>query len=283
MNLGAHCSTQGGVSRALERGASIGCGAVQIFAKNNNRWFEKPLAEDEVRRFRAAAKGFRPRLLISHAGYLVNLASSNATFHEKSLVSFADELRRAETLRLAGVVVHPGAHMGKGEEWGIARIAESIDAVIAEVRPKAARILLETTAGQGTALGYRFEHLAEIMSRVAAPERVGVCVDTCHLFAAGYDIRSREGYERTMRDLVRLVGLRAIRAFHLNDSLRELGSRVDRHAHIGKGKIGLDGFRHLLNDPRFDDRPMVLETPKGPDLRDDVLNLRRLRRLREAP
>lgn len=282
MNLGAHCSAQGGVARALERAASIRCNAVQIFAKNNNRWFEKPLDEAEVRRFRRAAKSFRPRLLISHAGYLINLASTNAAFLEKSLVSFADEVRRAETLRLAGVVIHPGAHMGKGEEWGLSRIAESLSAVIAEARPKTTRILLETTAGQGTALGYRFEHLAEIMSRVAAPERIGVCVDTCHLFAAGHDIRSREAYERTMRDLVRLVGLRAIRAFHLNDSLRELGSRVDRHAHIGKGKIGLGGFRHLLNDPRFVDRPMVLETPKGSDLREDVLNLRRLRRLRAA-
>lgn len=280
MNLGAHCSTQGGVTRALERGASIGCGAVALFTKNNNRWFEKPLDADEVRRFRKAAKAFRARYLISHAGYLINLASAKPDILEKSLASFADEVRRADALGLAGVVVHPGAHMGQGEDAGIARIAASLDAVFAETAGAKTRVLLETTAGQGTAIGHRFEHLAEIIRRSKSPERLGVCVDTCHIFAAGYEIRTERGYADTMRALVRIVGMRAIRAFHVNDSLREFGSRVDRHTHIGKGKIGLAGFRHLMNDARFADRPMVLETPKGDDMREDVVNLRRLRRLR---
>lgn len=280
MNLGAHCSTEGGVSRALERGASIGCGAVQLFTKNNNRWFEKPLDPAEVRRFRAAARGFRRRFLISHDGYLVNLASPRREVLEKSLVSFADEIRRADLLGIPWVVTHPGAHLGTGETGGLARVARSLDLVFAETRGSRALVLLETTAGQGTSLGWRFEHLAEIIARSRHPERLAVCVDTCHVFAAGYEIRTPEGYERTMRDLVRLVGLRRIRAFHLNDSARELGSRVDRHAHIGKGRIGLSGFRLLLRDARFADRPMVLETPKGKDMKEDVVNLRVLRRLR---
>ncbi len=282
MNLGAHCSTEGGVSRSLERGASIGCGAVQLFTKNNNRWFEKPLDPDEIRRFRSAARAFKRRFLISHAGYLINLASPKADLLEKSLASFADEVRRADAIGLAGVVVHPGAHVGEGEERGIARVAQSLDAVFAETPGARPLVLLETTAGQGTSLGWRFEHLAEIIGRCGSPERLGVCVDTCHVFAAGYDIRTQDAYEKTMRDLIRLVGRRRIRAFHLNDSLRELGSRIDRHEHIGKGKIGLGGFRALLNDPRFGDRPMVLETHKGKEMKEDVVNLRVLRKLRRA-
>ncbi len=282
MNLGAHCSTEGGVSTALERAARAGCGAVQIFTKNNNRWFEKPLDPEEVRRFRAAARRFKKRFLFSHDSYLINLASPRRDVLKKSLVAMADEIRRADLLGLAYVVTHPGAHLGEGEERGIARVAQSLDLVHAETAGARARILLETTAGQGTTLGWRFEHLAEILARVAAPERLGVCVDTCHVFAAGYDIRAEEGYMRAMRRLERLVGRRAIRAFHLNDSRRELGSRVDRHAHIGKGKIGLGAFRALVNDARFRDRPMVLETPKGKDLKEDRMNLRVLRGLRRG-
>lgn len=280
LNLGAHCSTQGGVSKALERAVAIGCGAVQIFTKNNNRWFEKPLDPDEVRRFRAAARRFKARFLFSHDGYLINLASPRREILDKSLLSLADEIRRADLLGLAYVVTHPGAHVGAGEEAGIARVVRSLDLVHAETAGARTRVLLETTAGQGTALGWRFEHLAEILARVKAPERLGVCVDTCHIFAAGYDIRTEAECARTLRRLERLVGRRAVRAFHLNDSLRELGSRVDRHAHIGKGKIGLEGFRALVNDPRFRDRPMVLETPKGKEMREDLRNLRVLRSLR---
>lgn len=280
MNLGAHCSTEGGVSTALERAARAGCDAVQIFTKNNNRWSEKPLDPDEVRRFRAAARRFKSRFLFSHDSYLINLASPRRDVLRKSLVAMADEIRRADLLGLSYVVTHPGAHLGEGEERGIARVAESLDRVHAETPGARARVLLETTAGQGTTLGWRFEHLAEILARVASPERLGVCVDTCHVFAAGYDIRTEDAYTRTMRRLERLVGRRAIRAFHLNDSQRDLGSRVDRHAHIGKGKIGLGGFRALVNDERFRDRPMVLETPKGKDLKEDRMNLRVLRGLR---
>ena len=280
MNLGARCSAQGGVSRALERAAAIGCGAVQIFTKNNNRWAEKPLDPDEVRRFRAGARGFKRRYLFAHDGYLINLASPRAAIHRRSLEALVDEIRRAELLGLAYVVAHPGAHLGKGDEWGIARVAKSLDLAHAETAGARVRVLLETTAGQGTSLGWRFEHLAEILARVRDPERLGVCVDTCHIFAAGYDIRTEDAYERTMRRLLGLVGRRTVRAFHLNDSSRELGSRVDRHAHIGKGKIGLWACRALVNDARFHDRPMVLETPKGKDMAEDVMNLRLLRGLR---
>jgi deoxyribonuclease-4 len=271
-------SIAGGVSQGLARAAQIGITVVQIFTKNNNRWQEKPLDPAEVERFQAASRSFQRAHLISHAGYLINLASSDPEIYERSCGAARDELDRAETLGLSWVVLHPGSHVGRGEDLGLKRIAESIGLLLAQTDGYAAGILLETTAGQGSSLGYCFEHLAFIMEKVKS-FRLGVCIDTCHLFAAGYDLRTLPGYQQTLRELDKKVGLAHVHAVHLNDSKKPLGSRRDRHEQIGKGELGLDAFRYLLNDPRLRHLPMVLETPKGPDMKEDVENLRTLRSL----
>ncbi|MFH1680958.1 MAG: deoxyribonuclease IV [Candidatus Eisenbacteria bacterium] len=280
MNLGAHMSIAGGVDKALERGLSIGCRAVQLFTKNNNRWAGKAIGFEEAARFREAARAFRPEFLISHVAYLINLASPGGEVKRKSLAAFRDEMERAELLGLAGVVFHPGSHLGAGEEKGIGRIARALDRVFRETRGFRVLALLETTAGQGTSIGYRFEQLDSIRARVREPERLGVCLDTCHVFAAGYPIHERRGFLDTMRAFDRILGLESLRAVHLNDSAKPLGGRRDRHAHIGEGEIGLDGFRFFVNDRRLRRVPMVLETPKSEDLHEDVQNLRVLRSLR---
>ncbi|MBN1824846.1 MAG: deoxyribonuclease IV [Candidatus Eisenbacteria bacterium] len=281
MNLGAHMSIAGGVELALERGLSIGCRAVQLFTKNNNRWSGPPIAPEEAERFRVLAREFPPGFLVSHTAYLINLGSPKEEVLEKSLAAMRDELERAETLGLAGVVLHPGSHLGEGEEWGLKRIAASLDLVHGETAGFRTLTLLENTAGQGSNLGYRFEQLAAIMGRVRRPERIGVCFDTCHAFAAGYPIRERKGYLQTFRDFDRIVGLDRLRAIHLNDSVGPLGGRKDRHAPIGEGEIGREGFAHFVNERRFRKIPMILETPKSEDLHEDVENLRVLRSLRK--
>lgn len=268
-------SIAGGVDRALERAASIGCAAVQIFLKNNMQWAGKPLATDEVARFRAR----RAVPVFAHSAYLINLAATNRSFRRRSLVALTDEIHRAAQLGLPFIVMHPGAHMGAGEAAGLRAVAGGLDEVLGATASLPVRIALETTAGQGTNLGYRVEQLAEIFARVKRPERLAVCVDTCHAFAAGYDLRTPAGYRRLVGDLERQVGVEHVVAFHLNDSKTPLGSRVDRHEHIGKGELGLAAFRRVLRDPRWRDVPMVLETPKGADLREDVENLRVLRGL----
>jgi len=273
-------SIAGGVDQALERGASIGCRAVQLFTKNNNRWEGKAIGDEETERFRELARGFRPGMLLAHVGYLINLASPGGEVRRRSLAAFRDELERAERLGLAGVVFHPGSHLGDGEAKGIARIVKSIDRVHRETAGFRVRALLETTAGQGTSVGRTFEELAAIRSRVREPERLGVCLDTCHVFAAGYPIHTRAGYRETIEALDRALGIDSLRAVHLNDSMKPFGSRRDRHEHIGKGEIGLDGFRFFVTDRRFRKIPMVLETPKSEDLHEDVRNLRVLRSLR---
>ena len=281
MNLGAHMSIAGGVDRALERGKGIGCRAVQLFTKNNNRWAGKAIGPEEAERFRALAGEFRPGFLVSHTAYLINLGSPKEEVLAKSLAAMVDELERAETLGLAGAVLHPGSHLGEGEEWGLDRIAASLDEVHEKTAGFRTRTLLENTAGQGTNLGYRFEQIAAILDRVRAPERIGVCFDTCHAFAAGYPIRERKGYLQTFRDFDRIIGLERLQAIHLNDSKGPLGGRKDRHAHIGEGEIGREGFAHFVNERRFRKIPMILETPKSEDLHEDVENLRVLRSLRK--
>ncbi len=279
--LGAHMSVAGGVSKALDRGESIGCDTIQIFTRNNNRWTSKPLDPKEIERFhqRVQETGIWP--VFSHAAYLINLASPKEELWKKSIDAFIDELQRAEALHLLGVVLHPGSHMGEGEEAGIKRIAQALDLCHEATPGYQTLTLLEITAGTGDHLGYRFEQLAAIRDRVKHPERVAFCFDTCHAFAAGYDIRTREGYEAVMEEFDRILGLERLKAFHFNDSKHPLGSRKDRHEHIGKGYIGLDGFRWIVNDPRFEDVPMVLETPKSKDMHEDVENLRVLRSLIE--
>lgn len=277
-HLGAHMSVAGGVSQGLARARQIGIDAVQIFTKNNNRWQEKPLDPAEVARFREAAQEFKRALLISHAAYLINLASADAALHARSAEATRDELDRAEALGLSWVVLHPGSHLGTGEEPGLERIAAALSKILSDTSSYTAGILLENTAGQGAHLGYRLEHLSYLIERVGS-ERLGVCIDTCHLFAAGYELRTPAGYKDTLDQLDRTVGLSRVGAIHLNDSKKPLGSRVDRHEHIGEGELGTDGFRYLLNDQRLRHLPMVLETPKGAEMLEDIQNLKVLRSL----
>lgn len=270
IQLGAHMSIAGGVDRALERAASIGCDAVQIFLKNNMQWRGKTLSREEIARFRQ-----RRIPAFAHSCYLINLAAPDGLVRQRSIAALVDEIERATALGVPFIVMHPGAHLGAGEPAGLKSVARALDEVFRATRRSPVRIALETTAGQGSSLGYRVEHLDAIFQSSGFPSRLAVCVDTCHLFAAGYDLRTRQGYESVMKRLSRLP----VVAFHLNDSKRPLGSRVDRHEHIGKGWIGLAGFRRVLRDRRWRDLPMVLETPKGADMREDVRNLRVLRSL----
>ncbi len=279
MRLGAHMSIVGGVDKAVQRGASIGCETVQIFVKSPNRWAPRPLPAEEIERFHQVEQETGVRPVFAHDSYLVNVGSPDEQLWHKSLASLQEEVEHCEALGLPFLVVHPGAHMDSGVEAGLRQIARAIDAIHERTPGYKVRILLETTAGQGTVLGMRFEELHELLRLVRQPKRVGVCVDTCHIFAAGYELRTRQGYEATMRELDRVVGLKRVEAFHLNDSVGGLGSHLDRHENIGEGQLGLEAFRHLLNDPRWKDRPMVIETEKSADLHEDVENLRRLRSL----
>jgi deoxyribonuclease-4 len=281
MLLGAHMSVAGGLSLAFERVQSIDTNTMQIFTKNQTRWEQKPTPPEEITRWYAAqaATGIGP--VVSHAAYLINLGSPDDALWERSVNAMADELARAEELSLLGVVVHPGGHMGRGEEAGIARIAAGLNRAHALTPGLRTLTLLETTAGQGTHLGYRFEQLRAILDAVEEPARIGFCVDTCHVFAAGYDIRTPETYVATMSELDRTLGLDRVKCFHFNDSKKDLGSRVDRHDHIGVGLLGLATFGYFLNDPRLAQIPMILETPKSEDMHEDVENLAQLRSLME--
>jgi deoxyribonuclease-4 len=274
-------SIAGGYYKAVEAAAEYGMDVVQLFTKNNNQWNAKPLSQSDIDDFQAALKRTGVKCPVAHDSYLINLASPKDDLWQKSLEAFVVELERAEALGLIGVVMHPGAFVDSSEEAGLARIVTALDEVHKRTAGFKTFTLLETTAGQGSNLGHRFEHLAQIANHVAAPERIGVCVDTCHIFAAGYPITSAEDYTATMAEFDRIMGIKRIRAFHLNDSVRELGSRVDRHAKIGAGKLGLEPFRHLMNDRRFAKVPMYLETPKGEDDGEqlDAINLQTLRQL----
>jgi deoxyribonuclease-4 len=277
--LGAHMSIAGGAHMAIERACSIQCTAMQIFVKNNMQWFARPLSVEEVRAFLEHQQRGQLASVFAHANYLINLAATNPQFHANSLRALAEELIRADQFELPFLVMHPGAHLGAGEEAGLEKIAASIDAiwhVIPKVRTK---IALEITAGQGSCIGHRFEHLAHIIANVREPERLRVCLDTAHLFAAGYEIGSEPGVRKVFREFDRVIGRSRLVAIHVNDSKTRRGSRVDRHEHIGKGRIGLDAFRFIMRSPRFRKIPKVLETPKGKDLAEDVINLKTLRRL----
>jgi deoxyribonuclease-4 len=273
-------SIAGGLDRAPLRGREAGCETIQIFTKSNRQWQAKPLDEAEVARFKAnlLATGIGP--VVAHDCYLLNLAAPVAAVWKRSVAAFQVELERAERLGIPFLVTHPGSHTGAGAADGIARVAEALNRLHAALPGHRVRILLETTAGQGTSLGARFEELAAILERVERVERVGLCLDTCHLYAAGYDIGTVLGYRQTMRELESCLGIARVQAIHLNDSQQGLGSRVDRHAHIGRGRLGLTAFRCLLRDPRLRRVPMILETPKDPDpVAADRANLARLRRL----
>jgi deoxyribonuclease-4 len=270
-------SIGGGVHTAIERACSIGCTAMQIFVKNNMQWFARPLTRPEIGAFLKHTQRRELLSVFAHANYLINLAATNPQFHANSLRALAEELIRADQLKLPFLVLHPGAHLGAGEEAGLESIIESIDRVLSGIPKIKTRIALETTAGQGSCLGSKFEHLAYIISRVREPERLCICLDTAHVFAAGYDIGSEAAVRKIFAQFHRTIGLDRLVAIHLNDSKTVRGSRVDRHEHVGKGKIGLEAFRFIMRDRRFRKIPKVLETPKGKDLREDVENLRTLR------
>jgi deoxyribonuclease IV len=273
-------SIAGGCDRAVRSAQAVGFETVQLFTKNNNQWNAPVLTDLHAAAFRSALEETGVTDPVAHTSYLINLASPDDELWEKSIEALAVEAERCELLGIPDLVVHPGAHMGAGEKKGIMRIAKALDKLHRRTKGLGVLIDLETTAGQGTNLGYRFEHLADILDRVKRPERLGVCVDTCHIFAAGYSLATEEEYDETIDRLDRSVGINRLRAWHLNDSCRECGSRVDRHAGIGAGQMGLEPFRHVVNDRRFGHLPMILETPKGVDQGED-LDARNLKTLRQ--
>jgi deoxyribonuclease-4 len=279
--LGAHMSIAGGLHRALERGRQIGCGAVQIFLKNQRQWAAKPLSPEEASAFELARTHTGIRHVFAHSSYLINLAAPDDAAWARAVDAFTDELERAEALGLACVVIHPGSHLGAGVEAGLARVTAALDEVTRRTPGYRVKIALENTAGAGNAIGRTFGELGTLISRAARPERLGVCVDTCHLFAAGYDIRDRTGWRRAMQECRAAVGFGRVLAFHLNDAKAPLGSGLDRHENIGKGRLGLTPFRLLLRDRRLARIPKVIETPKEPEPAADIRNLAVLRALRK--
>ena len=280
--LGAQQSIAGGLHRALERGRQAGCEAVQLFTRSSRQWAARPLGEDDVRAFAAARAASGIRGVLAHDCYLFNLASPDETLRRRSTRALIDELERCARLGIPYLVTHPGAHCGAGEAAGLGAAARSLGEALGACRGYPATIALENTAGQGTQIGVRFDQLARLVAETPDGDRLRVCLDTQHAFAAGYDLRSAEGYAAMVAELERTVGVERLVAFHLNDAKKGLGSRVDRHEHIGRGELGPGAFRRLLRDPRFRDLPMCLETPKTPDPddhRDDRRNLAVLRKL----
>ena len=281
--FGAHLSIAGGLHNAISAALALNCGTVQLFTKNASQWRAKPLADDEIRTFRKALSASKLRFATAHDSYLINLATPDDALYRKSIDAFTEEVERAGGARPDLPGHAPRRPHGYGEEVGIARVVAAIDEVHGRCAGFRVKILLENTAGQGTAIGHRFEHLAEILKKVRDAARLGVCLDTCHAFAAGYPLDASNGYDSTFQQFDSLIGIKHLRLFHMNDSKKPLGSRVDRHAGIGLGEIGLETFRRLVNDPRFCDRPMILETPKEDDdgKQMDPVNLRILRQTTE--
>jgi deoxyribonuclease IV len=277
--LGAHMSIAGGIGNALLLGAKVQCEAVQIFTKSSRQWACKPYTEEEIAQYRENQKTTAITKVIAHDSYLLNLGSPDAALRQRSILAFIDELERCEVLGISNLIAHPGSHVGAGEDQGIKTIASSLNEIHQACPGYRVKVTLEITAGQGSNLGFRFEHIVKMFDATRESDRLRVCFDTEHAFAAGYDIRSKEGYERTFTEFDETIGIERLAAFHLNDSKKEFNSRVDRHEHIGKGHIGLEAFRLLMNDKRFWGVPMCLETPKGLDLAEDRENLGLLRSL----
>lgn len=279
MLFGAHCSTSGGPHMALKRAVSISGEICQIFVKSNMQWFGKPYSPEDLRLYANEVAGGKLQSIFGHAGYLINLGAPDSPNREKSLKSLVQEIQLATDLGLPFLVMHPGAHLGKGEAEGIRQIVAGLNEVFRTTKELPVRIALENTAGQGSCLGHQIKHLAEIFDQVDKPERLGVCLDTAHFFEAGYDLRTPKGWNAAIAEVDSFIGIAQVLAFHLNDSKTDLGSRVDRHAGIGQGKIGREAFRHIVNDARFRTLPGCLETPKSDDLHEDVENLAILREL----
>ncbi len=272
-------SIAGGVFNAFLHGKSVGCNTIQIFVKSNNQWRAKPLSDEEVEKYHQLQKETGIHPVVAHDSYLINAASQDKALFAKSREALKIEVERCQTLKIPYLVMHPGSHVGAGEKVGLATIARALNEIFDELGDQGTKIALETTAGQGSNLGYRFEQLADIMGQVKASGRLAVCMDTCHVFAAGYDIRTADGYKNVIAEFDRIVGLQHLAAIHFNDSKKGLGSRVDRHEHIGKGEVGQEAFGFFLNDARLGKVPKILETPKGPDYAEDKVNLKVLRSL----
>lgn len=277
--LGSHMSIAGGVDKALIQGKEVGCDTIQIFTKSSRQWVSKPLSKDEITHFHEAKKTTGITTVVAHDSYLYNFAATDDALRKKSVHGLIDEMERCEALGISYLIAHPGAHVGAGEAAGIQKIAESVDEMHAACAGFTTKLALEITAGQGSNLGYRFQQIRQIIDATKEAERLRVCFDTEHAFAAGYDLRTKEGYERTFTEFDEEIGLALLVAFHINDAKKDLGCRVDRHEHIGKGFLGLEAFRLLMNDKRFWGLPMCLETPKSTDCHEDRENLATLRSL----
>lgn len=271
--LGAHMSISGGIDLAIDRGEEVGCKVIQVFTKNSNQWQGKALEDNLIASYKSKLENSSISEVIAHDSYLINLASPQADMRKRSFEAFLDEMDRCRRLGIRSLVMHPGSHKEAGEESGLKIITAEFNELLAITDGWQVDIVVETTAGQGTNLGYRFEHIASIMDGVKEKERVKVCLDTCHVFAAGYDLSTEAGYFETMEKFDSLIGLNKLAAFHINDSKKPLGSRVDRHEHLGKGEIGETAFRLIMNDARFVGTPKILETPKGKEMEEDRVNL----------
>jgi len=277
--IGAHTSIQGGVAESIPLAEKLKFTAMQIFTKNNNRWFAKPLSENEITLFKSRLKNSNIKFVVAHDCYLINLCSKDKGILNKSRTAFLDELERCELLGIPYLNFHPGSHGGKGEENGIKIIAESLNITHQKTRGYKVSSMLEATAGQGTAIGYKFEQLRKIIDMVDGKERMTVCIDTAHIFAAGYDIKNGKNYDKVISEFDDIIGLEYLKCFHMKDSKKELGSRVDRHEHIGKGFIGKEGFKNIMNDKRLEKVPKILETPKGKECKEDLKNIKVLKSL----
>lgn len=287
MRLGAHMSVSGGKYMALERGHEIGCESIQVFIRNVRGWASKPLEQDEIDTFLEKKKELEDSIwpIISHNSYLINLATSDEEKLSKSYNAMLDEMVKAEQLKLDYIVIHPGTYNYKdkneNKETGLNRIAEQLNSLFKETKSSKVKVLLETVAGQGHNLGRKFRHISFIIQKIEDTDRIGVCFDTCHSFASGYDFSTKRKYDEMWNKFDEVIGLKYLFAFHLNDSEKELGSRIDRHTHIGQGKIGKEAFGFFVNDKRFTEIPGILETPKGEDLKEDIMNLATLNSLKE--
>ena len=279
LTLGAHESISGGLHQAFDRGESAGCESLQIWVKSSRQWNASPLTDDDIQQFQEAQQRTGIGPVVAHAAYLINIASSKPELYEKSVRSLTTEVERCERLGVPYLVLHPGSHTGAGVEAGLARVAGALGEIHAATPGYRTQILLETTAGQGTNLGADFESLAYLLAETEQGDRLGVCLDTCHVFTAGYELRTPEGYEETITAFDNVIGLDRLKAIHLNDSKYPFDSHRDRHEHIGKGYLGEESFRHILNDARLDGLPGLLETPKSKDLHEDRENLAALRAL----
>jgi deoxyribonuclease IV len=277
--LGAHTSINGGVSTAVDLAEKLGFTAMQIFTKNNNRWYSKELSENEIEKFRMRLESSKIKFVVAHDSYLINLCSKELEMLNKSRDSFWDELKRCELLGIPHLNFHPGAHLGLGEDEGIKIIAESLNIAHANTKEYKVSSMIEAAAGQGSAIGYKFEHLRKIIDLVEEKDRITICIDTAHIFAAGYDIKDSTNYEIVINEFDNIVGLDRLKCIHMNDSKKPLGSKVDRHEHIGKGFIGLQGFTNIMNDKRIEHIPKILETPKGKEQLEDLVNLKILKSL----